>query len=124
MMNRPYDAVSGLNGVVVPPDTSPLVSVMTVADSKSAGTVFHLIVIVPVVAVGPRRLVQLLVLPVSRPETEPLITCTAGLLPSGVALQPLSVPLSLIVSVIGPPGSLNDGTKPAVPLLNVSHVIV
>jgi hypothetical protein len=68
-----------------------------------AGEVFHLIVIVPVAVDGPRIAAQSFVEVVSVPDTAPLMTVIGGFPPSGVAKQPLSVPLILAVSGDAPP---------------------
>jgi hypothetical protein len=60
----------------------------------------------------------------SVPFTEPLTTVMAGFAPSGVAVQPLIVPLIVAIEGVPVPVNVSDGLKPIVPLLSVSHDIV
>ena len=81
-------------------------------------SVFQLIVIVPEAVEGPsrdRQPFELALVVVSVPLTLPLVTVIAGLVPSGVAVQPLSVPLIVATSLGAPvPAKVSDGLNPSV----------
>src|SRR5436309_1865619 len=118
MLNWPYDALSP-NGLFVPPTMSPEEMVIVVVLVTNAGTVFHVTVMVPVAADGPRRLVKLLDGAFNVPLIEPVMLVMFG----SFVEQPSRAPLTVITS--GPLSTaVSVGLKPTTPLMIVSHVTV
>src|SRR5689334_3937119 len=98
---------------------SPAEIVSTVVLVTSAGTVFHVIVIVPVAFDGPTRFPN----PLSGEFNVPLIEPLMLVMLASLVVQPDSEPLMVITSG-EPPAPVMFGLKPIVPLSRVSQATV